>query len=159
MTTRGHGDLLLPFKPRNSGGGSEKGKPQAYWPVWMKVAADAIHVSYKGGMDRAVECRRFMPMKDWKLALDTLIPGWRDHAALVQGPRSTDYAKLLKNRVQVMYWERGAPSSLRAAISDEHWHHYVPSGHPLRALHGDIWRGRIRVITDWRTTWAKEDLA
>jgi hypothetical protein len=147
----GHGKPERPFHPTGKGGGSKKDKPQREWPLIAVVVADAVHIRFKGTIDKAIACKKAMPGVAWAKALNTLMPGWEAMALETQGLRATPYSRLLFNRVYKMYWENG-----KAVASREQWFNKVPHNHPYKEIHDKILNGEISVLENWKELWERD---
>ncbi len=155
--TIGHISGGRPFRPQQGGGGSKPGKPQKQWPLLFRVLADALVIQFKGSMDAFLKDRTQMPLDNFQDRLDLLLPGWQRWHEQTAGPRSTNRAKLLHNRVYKMYYfgssahngETHDPRT-RAAVSPEHWTTKVAVGSPLRDLHDQVLRGLVVTIPNWK---------
>jgi len=147
-----------PFVPRETGGGSKKGKIFLPWPLVYVVAAEAVGLTYYGTME-VLQNKRAQPI-GFCDRLSQMLPGWHEERAseyLVKCGRMPDstLSDLLWNRVY-----KGAAYSgtsdrgpnhdprTRNTQSKEHWTRKVPSGHSLFQLHEDIRRGIPR--PDWK---------
>ena len=97
-------DRPRPFKPDGNPGGSKKGKPQAYWPIFLKMLGDAIVLRDKGSMESwTVDRHSTAAKKLWEL-MRKLLPGLEDWTLENIGDRETDYSRLFWNRVYKMYY-------------------------------------------------------
>lgn len=151
-----HATKPRPFKPTGKGGGSKKGKPQGYWPMVIKVVADAILLRPKGTMDAWVIDRKLpMPFEEFERQLELILPGVWEFIERTMGYLKTTKARLLYNRVYKMYYSGTSDRGLnhdprtRACESGEHWHKFVPEGDPLRNLHDNILRSMIVRVANW----------
>lgn len=128
-------------------GGSKPGKLQRYWPWVLKIVADAV----------AMRHGREPTFAELQLAMDKLTPGWEEFMDAVWGIPETSNVELLHNRVYkggdyAGTSARGTDHNpvTRGNVSKEHWSYYFGPTEPLAELHGQIWRGEIVKIQNWK---------
>jgi hypothetical protein len=149
------------FKPSSRGGGSKKGKPQAYWPWVLKVIADAVCVRAAGSREAWQRDRRPpFPGATWAereaafgRAMDAMCPGWQDWFRARYGDRATPLPELLYNRAYKASNYNGTSArgadhdpATRVGMSSEHWSRHfpsVPGAHPFADLFDAIVHRRV----------------
>lgn len=153
-----------PFRVSKRGGGSKKGKPQAYWPWVLKVTADAVCVRAAGGRDAWQRDRRPpFPGKTWAereaefgRVMDVMCPGWQEWFRTKFGDRATPLPELLYNRAYKASNYNGSSArgkdhdpATRVGMSSEHWSRHFPSlpgMHPFADLFEGIVVGRVVAV-------------
>jgi len=145
------------FKPRGTGGGSEKGKPQWLWPILIIVVGEAILIRAHGSHEAFVADRRSpMSVKDWAAEVERYLPGvWEWIQAT--SPSVTYKPSLLWNRVYKGGKYSGTSDRgprhdprTRANPSGERWTMRTPADHPFHKIHQAIINGTQLPIVNWR---------
>lgn len=152
-TVVGRMEITKPFKPTGMGGGSKKGKPQNYWPLFYFVAGDAILLDYHVTIQSILASKETIPTKLFKEHIEHLLPGAIDWFETNKpNPTISNPYRLCKNRIYVGYrpLKNGRRIPIKT-IGPEHWSHKVPYNHPFHELHRKIVSGEIRHIPDWKT--------
>lgn len=156
--TYGHLIHEDPYKPNpNIPGGSLPGKPhpKAQWII--KIAADAIVVSSKGGIDAFLKDKRFrIPMAEFERRMNYTLPGWQQYMLETAEGRKTGPVKTMWNRVYHMYVEKKVDKTTGKVIrivgppSVEHWiNHFKTPQSTAFKLHEGIVRHAIQ-IENWK---------
>lgn len=151
----------LPFKPRLTGGGSEKGKPQGHWPYFLLAAGCGFCVAWNNHNQN--RDRRAITPEKLMAKLEMVFPGIETELFGIIGPRSAPYAELLKNRFykKEAYSgtsdRRGDPTHdplTRPKTANEHFHKEVPADHAIWELYRMCETGvRLTQVKDWKERW------